>query len=340
MLAEPVSAGEDRRQFLGGSDLGAVLGVHPKRTPLQVYEEKVGITLPFPGNRDTKRGIRLEQTAAEEWMSEQGKQLHRDNRRYRHPDYPFIAGRVDRRIIGADAIAEIKCPSLGAYSKIKRTGLHEGYIVQMQTYLGLTVCETGVWIIFCADQWEVIQFPIAFDAAMYASIVERGVRFWREHVIPRVPPPAVVADEDRVAIARIAGSVDRYEVRDFKGLHPAVEMLREARALAAEASLLEDEAKARVRAAAGDKFGVFVAEDYRLSRTMQEGRSTFDKEALRGARPLDRLKVMAVLAERDQARPSADLSFALGEGRCDMDLSQFNKQGKPFEVLRLAGGGE
>ncbi len=334
---------EDRRTFLGGSDMGAILGVDPYKTRLQLYEEKVGITLPFTGSRHTQRGNRLEDVAVEEFEQRQSVRTNRVNKRWSHPVYPFIAGRIDRRIIGRDEIVEVKCPSLGSFSRIKRTGLHEGYIAQMQSYLGLTQRARGWWSVFCADQWEAVDFPVDFDADLYNGMVDRAVSFWYDHVVPRVPPSPTQEDAERIEIARVAGTQERYDMTGDVEFANAAKLLAEAKQLTAEGRLIEEEARTKLTALAGGRRGVFVTPDYRISYTMQAGRSSFDEKALANVKPLDRLKVVGVLAPLFASGGVIfeELVKAVGDGRCDVDLSEFRKQGKPFDVLRLtAGGGE
>ncbi|MGH3426863.1 MAG: YqaJ viral recombinase family protein [Mycobacteriales bacterium] len=326
----------DRRYYLGGSDIGTILGVNPYKTPLDLYREKIGDVLPMPDNRHTKRGVKLEDLAAREYMEKSGDRLIRyGGSGLVHPEYPFLRAHIDRRILQRDAIAEIKCPSLGSFAKIKREGLRADYIAQMHWYLGMGGFAKGVWVIFCADQWELLDFPVEPSTGLYDSFVEKAVIFWNEYVLKRVPPPADASDESLAKeLTASGGTVTRRTDADFIA---AMDLLREAKQLTAEAELVEEAAKERVREVLGEETrGCFEGPGSRLYVREQAGRVTFDKAALAGAKPLDRLSVGAVVIDGIRPYVPADVLASVYSElqRCTLDLKQFEKQGKPFTTTR------
>lgn len=330
---------EDRSQFIGASEVGAVLGVDPYKTRLQLYEEKVGTAQPFEGNRHTRRGNWFEAAAAELYMEQTGRKVHRMNQRIVHPEYPFITCRVDRRIVGEKRIIEIKCPSLGSFSKIKREGLHEGYIAQLHQMTGLTVSEGGDWAIFSADQYETVIFPVDHDAKLYTEIVARVVDFWESYVLKRVPPPAEYADEERIELQRAEGTSKLYTLTDPAEIEALVNF-RDAKRIKADAETLEEDAKAHVQQIVGENFGIYTASGIRLAYSQVAGRSSFDQKALAGAKPLDRIKVgvaLTPLFNRTTPVDPAEIEAAIAEvGKADLDITQFAKRGSPYTTMRLS----
>lgn len=333
---------EDRTRFIGGSEVGAILGVDPYKTPLQVYEEKVGLAPPFAGNAHTRRGTRLEEVAAEEFAEKHGVKLHRVNERIVHKKYSFLTARVDRRIVGTRRVTEFKVPSLGSFSKIKREGLHEGYIAQLHTYFGIGGFEGGSWGIFNADLWELLDFPVEADVKLWSDIEGRLVAFWNEHVLKRVPPPAVVADEERIELARAEGTAVVTTVADPLVIEALIN-LRDAKKLAKDAEAIEEDAKARLVEFLGEnKFGVYNAPGVKLNWYPSKGRASFDAKALAGAKPLDRIKVGAVLTPlfRNDSRVTMsdrDIEEIIKSvGEANLDLSAFEKRGNDFGVMRVS----
>ena len=57
----------ERLTGLGGSDIGAILGLNPWRTPYQVFLEKTGQAEPFTGNLQTRFGSYAEEFVAREY---------------------------------------------------------------------------------------------------------------------------------------------------------------------------------------------------------------------------------------------------------------------------------
>ncbi len=334
----------DRRQYIGGSDIGAILGVDRWRTPLDVWREKMGEVPPFEGNADTKRGTTLEPVAAREYSERKGVRLIQQSRPLTHPTHPFLRGHVDRitRGLQPNKIVEIKCPRLGAFSKVKREGLAESYVAQMQFYLGLHTHPAvsglaGEWVVFCADLWDMLIVPVGYDPALFAQMVERAVHFWREHVQKGVPPTEEQADQLKLAVEAVGGAENLVR-RDDIAFAEAVSMLREAKALAAEAETIEDQAKARVKELIGDKPGVYLASGVRLAYTLATGKKSFDRRALAAIGPVDRLKLFSALADCGEA----GLAVAESLWRADiaLDLSQFETTGKPYTTLRATFFGD
>lgn len=331
---------EDRTQFIGGSEVGAILNVDPYKTRLQVYEEKVGLAAPFTGNAHTRRGTRLEEVAAEEYAEKHGVKLHRVNERLRDKQFPFITALIDRRIVGTRRFTEFKVPSLGSFSKIKREGLHEGYIAQLHTYGGVGGFEGGSWGIFNADLWELLDFPVDTDLTLWTDIRARLVAFWTEHVVKRVPPPPVAADEERIELARAEGTAKVVTVADPLAIE-AMTNLRDAKKLAKDAEAIEEDAKARLIEFLGENaFAVYNAPGVKLNWYASKGRSSFDAKALAGAKPLDRIAVAGVVHEFAQREklPSASETFLLDKiaAEGNLDLSAFDKRGNDFGVMRVS----
>ena len=61
-----------RRLGIGASEVGAVLGLHPYQTPLDVYLDKRGLVEPFAGNAYTRWGLKFEALIAEAYTEEAG----------------------------------------------------------------------------------------------------------------------------------------------------------------------------------------------------------------------------------------------------------------------------
>ena len=100
----------DRRTFLGGTDAAAVLGLSRYRTPLQVWAEKTGALdeQNIDDKLHVKLGKRLEEVVAELYTEKTGKKVRRVNETLYHPQFPFLAANIDRRVVGEDTLLECK----------------------------------------------------------------------------------------------------------------------------------------------------------------------------------------------------------------------------------------
>jgi putative phage-type endonuclease len=291
---------EDRQNYIGCSEIAALLGLDKWKTALDVYNTKLGLVPPFEGNNHTMRGQRLEHIAAELFTEITGRKLRRMTRDLVHPAHDFIRGHIDRLVEGEKIVAEIKCVSVASYRKLQREGLPENYIIQLNTYLGLGGYSQGLFIIFCPDQFDLISFPVDFNDHLYSVSINAAYEFWTKHVQTETPPSFDTAQAD-VEIAKQGGSVT---VRDDETFIAKVSALKEAADLKRDADELHEIAKKDVIDAIEGEPGCYQVPGLaRIHYTQTAGRVTFDKKALAAAFP-------------------------------QIDLKQFEKQGKSFNTLR------
>lgn len=292
---------KERWQYLGATDLAAILGVDEHKTPLDVYNEKLGLVPPFEGNKQTERGQKLEDIAAHEYAGQTGRKVHRRSTELVHPKYEFIRGHVDRRVVGDKRPVEIKCPSRGMFYKLKREGLPNSWIVQMQTYLGLDGSAVGDFAPFCADAWELLPFEVHADPELFEKIEHAAVFFWEEYVLKGVPPPAIAADKPMIEFAKVGGEVAIREDAEFL---EAAQILQEAKQLERDGKELLDLAKQRIKSAVAGKFGKYRGGCLKaLHYSLSQGHLKFDKKLLAAEHP-------------------------------EIDISRYEIRGDPFEVLK------
>jgi putative phage-type endonuclease len=92
-----------RRELITASDVAAILGEDPRRGPLAVYAEKIGVLEPEE-NRAMRRGRRLEPVIAEEYSEETGRPVFPLDP-YDiaiHPDVKWMGATRDRETAGCE----------------------------------------------------------------------------------------------------------------------------------------------------------------------------------------------------------------------------------------------
>src|SRR4051812_2294200 len=126
---------EERRQYIGASEVAAIMGLDRYKTALDIYNEKLGLVIGFEGNKHTERGNKLEAIAAEYYVEQTGHKLRRRNEAFTKG---CVSGHVDRVVVGQQRLIEIKCPSVAAFRKYQRDGLPESYVIQATVYMHLS----------------------------------------------------------------------------------------------------------------------------------------------------------------------------------------------------------
>ena len=196
----------DRLTGLGGSDLGAILGLNPYRTPYQIWLEKSGRSEPFTGNLQTRFGSYAEEFVAREYSDRTGRQVQRYNSLLRHPTAPLL-GHIDRlvvpegakrashqREIRTDLGLEAKTAHALAASRNGDWGepgtdaVPASYLIQCQAYMLLTGCANwDLAVLFGNSDFAI--YHLHQDQELGEYIVEEASRWWRDYVVADVPPP-------------------------------------------------------------------------------------------------------------------------------------------------------
>lgn len=113
MTAAPLM---DRRDGIGGSDVAAILGIDDRRTPYEVYLEKIGEGTPLDETEPIYWGKVLEDAVAQRYVQDTGRRVQRVNRTLRHREHPWMTAHIDRRVIatgdGVRRLLEVKTTGL------------------------------------------------------------------------------------------------------------------------------------------------------------------------------------------------------------------------------------
>ena len=192
---------EERKNYIGGSDCAAVLGLSRWSSPLQVWAVKTGQIEPpdLSGILHVKLGNKLEDVIADLFTEETGKKLQRVNETIFHPQYPFLAANIDRRVVGEDSGFEAKSTEVWKAKEWEGEEIPQEYILQCMHYLAVTGKKywyIGVLIGKGEFKWQ----KIDRDEKVISQIIEKEVAFWNTFVTPKVQPTMIRAnDSDTLA---------------------------------------------------------------------------------------------------------------------------------------------
>ena len=184
---------ERRRLTLGASEIPAVAGLSPHRSPFDVYLEKRGMAEPFAGNQFTEWGLRLERAICDKYAEANSDLLVRTCQTMTSDAEPWMSATPDRLV---------RHPSgerwgLEAKNKSARQAVHWGesgtdqvpHEIAAQCYWGMMVTGLARWdvvALFGGNEWRC--YSLRYDAEIAAALLDAGRTFWFEHVVPGVPP--------------------------------------------------------------------------------------------------------------------------------------------------------
>lgn len=143
---------EIRKAGLGASDIAAVVGVSPYKTPWQLWAEKSGIMQPQKVGAAAQRGVLLEDAVAKWFELETGNRTRNSNGVVRLVDHPWAMASLDRTIVGSKDLLEIKTSSSPRWQM---------YPVPPEVYAQI--------------QWQamIMQAPVVWVAALLGGLVFR-----------------------------------------------------------------------------------------------------------------------------------------------------------------------
>lgn len=186
----------DRTKMIGGSDIAAIMGLSPWKTPLAVWAEKTGrIQNDLSNFEAAEIGTELEEYVARKFERKTGIKLRRDSRDFRHPVYEYMQGHIDRLVLDGESIFEAKTTSAWMEKNWQGEEIPQQYVLQVMWYLGLTKRQRGYIAVLIGGQkfcWK----EVLFDQELFNKMVEAAKHFWEEFVLKDVMPMASADDNE------------------------------------------------------------------------------------------------------------------------------------------------
>ena len=194
-----------RAKSLGGSDVGAVLGLSKYRSAVDVWMEKTGKEVAVRDSLQLRFGQFAESFVASEYVLATGLSLATHDAAVVHSEYSYMHGHIDRFVlsedlplIGSDGritasrILECKTANPFAQSEWGEAGSDQvplSYLVQCVWYMMLTnIDRTDVAVLFGNTDFRI--YEINRDLELEQMVLERAKSFWENHVLTDIPPPA------------------------------------------------------------------------------------------------------------------------------------------------------
>jgi putative phage-type endonuclease len=201
----------DRNHGIGGSDVAAILGLSPYKTPLELWAEKVGH--PAHKQQDAvhlRFGQFVEPFVASEFERLTGLHTQEHTEALTHPEHDFMYGHIDRFVVKdvwdlavldgkvcTDSLLE--CKTAGLFSKddwgpAGSDQVPSAYLLQCVWYMAITGCSTAHIAVLIGNA-DFRVYRIERDLELEALVIEKAKRYWFDHVLEGVPPtPQTVND--------------------------------------------------------------------------------------------------------------------------------------------------
>lgn len=262
-----------RRSGIGGSDISAILGLNPYKTPFQLWLDKTGRAEDEQRDPDAIErmhfGNVLEGVVAAEYSARTGHKVQRINQQLQHPSLEIAVANIDRaviepgkrarwddaagRVLGASHILECKTAHAMArhspeWGEAGSDEVPQSYWLQCMWYLGITGLPRADLAILFGGQ-KFVTYTIKRDDGVIADLLTEADAWWRKHVTADVPPDPHSEDEAR---QRWASHTAGKELIVDATVADAVQQLAEVKATIDELERQEQELRDTICTAIGD----------------------------------------------------------------------------------------
>jgi putative phage-type endonuclease len=194
---------QDRTKYIGGSDIGAILGLSKFRSALAVWMEKTGKEVKALDSLPLRFGSFAEEFVASEYTRHTGVDLIHDESIYLHSQHSFMSAHIDRFVHGdglsnpATRLLECKTANSFARGEWGEPGTDQvpmSYLCQCIWYMAITGIEQcDLAVLFGNSDFRI--YEITRDLELEALVIERALHFWNEYVLKDTPPPARTEDD-------------------------------------------------------------------------------------------------------------------------------------------------
>lgn len=236
---------ELRAKRIGGSDVGAILGVNPYKSIIDVYIDKTeGST--FKGNNATHWGHMLESTIIKEFASRH-KELLVFDAPYSVVDN-FLIANLDGVLKDKESrdygVLEIKTTSLWNKKEWEEDTIPQSYYAQVQHYLMLTGYKFAYIAVLIGGQ-QYKEFKIERNEEDINLIRNKATEFYQENLLKKIPPMPDGSDAYMQHLKKKAMEIENNKIIELVGFEEKVEMLknvtREKKELEKTENLLKEE---------------------------------------------------------------------------------------------------
>jgi putative phage-type endonuclease len=188
---------EGRNLQIGGSEIAAIMGKSPWDTPLSLWAKKTGKLPPqeLSNFEAMEIGTELEEYVARKFTRKTGIKLRVDNRTFKHKDYPYMVGHIDRWVVGEDAIFEAKTTSAWMEKHWEGAEIPEQYILQVNWYMGLLGKKLAHLAVLIGGQ-KFVTKQVEFDPELFAAMVAKAREFMEEYLLKDIAPFASAGDSE------------------------------------------------------------------------------------------------------------------------------------------------
>ena len=247
----------DRKGFIGGSDIAGIMGLSRWRTPLSVWAEKTGKVKAkdLSDNEAVELGSELEDFVAKKFERKTGMKVRRAPQRYFLKSNPVFRCQVDRLIQGTDELLEVKTCSAWKEKEWEGEEIPIEYILQTMWQLLITGRKVGHIAVLIGGQ-KFRYKKIEADQEMFDKMVKAAAEFWS--MVQNNIPPLVMGMDNPFMVELYPE--DNEKMQQVEELNDRIALLMQTKGNIKAMYEEQDKLEAEIKAVIGDTLGVKTKE--------------------------------------------------------------------------------
>ena len=184
-----------RKEGITATEAAVIAGLSPYKTPYELWAEKLGKVEPRQAGAAAQRGIILEDAVADFYEIETGQKLKRSNGIVRLKEVPWAMASLDRTVVGAPGLVEIKTSASPRWSMYP---VPPEVIAQVQWQMfvtGAPWCDIAVLLGGLVFRFERVWADLKHQTELFVKAEE-----FRKLLAEETPPPLTGSDSRTLAL--------------------------------------------------------------------------------------------------------------------------------------------
>ena len=183
----------ERKNYLGGTDLGAIAGLNPYRTALDVYLDKTSDDIACETSPAMRWGNLLEEAVAKAYSEDTGQTIEIEPNTIYHPSMKFLGANIDRWVGDKEYVLECKTAGFTRGKEWGEEGtdqIPESYLVQVAYYAAIcAVPKVDIAVLIGGQDFRIYTYERSKE--LEDKLIKIACNFWDNHIAKRIPPKCV-----------------------------------------------------------------------------------------------------------------------------------------------------
>ena len=272
----------ERKTYIGGSDIGCILGLSRYKSALDIYLSKTTDAIDESTSEAAHWGNMLEDVVAQEYSRRTNQGVGKVDGLIRHPEHSFLAVNLDRWVNASDGSKHILECKTASFMKAKEWGeqgsnqIPENYLYQVAYYAAIcNVEKVDIAVLIGGQEFRIYTYHK--DIELEKKLLLAACAFWNNYVLKGVAPEASGAEDIKTLYPKSDGSAIEADPSIVKEIEVLKELKSQEKLLAVQKVNLETKIKSCI-----GEHETLITSDGELLATWKSGKTkqVFDAKKL------------------------------------------------------------